>query len=133
MNFPSQILFNHINVSEQLYWRKIIWLLPFYMTVVAYCYYEKVRRTMCNVIASYLLKDKIRCSSSVLPVMYYDPIFTFISHQYLCSTEFWFENWLELVFQSVSFSQSVILKFWFIWSSISWCTIFAIFSLLNIK
>ena len=39
MNFPSQIFF----------------LIPFYMTVASYCYYENVRRTMRTTIASYFL------------------------------------------------------------------------------
>ena len=39
MNFPSQIFF----------------LIPFYMTVASYCYYENVRRTMRTTIASYVL------------------------------------------------------------------------------
>ena len=34
-----------------------LWLLPFYMSVATYCYYEKVRRTMWNVIVSYLLNE----------------------------------------------------------------------------
>ena len=40
MNFPSQIFF----------------LIPFYMAVASYCYYEKVRRTIGTAIVSYLLK-----------------------------------------------------------------------------
>ena len=40
MNFPSQIFF----------------LIPFYMAVVSYYYYEKVHRTMRTAIVSYLLK-----------------------------------------------------------------------------
>ena len=32
-------------------------LLPFYMAVAIYCYYEKVRRTMRIAIVSYLLKS----------------------------------------------------------------------------
>ena len=40
MNFPSQIFSS----------------IPFYMTVAFYCYYEKVRRTMCTSTVSYLLK-----------------------------------------------------------------------------
>ena len=39
-NFPSQIFS----------------LIPFYMAVASYCYYEKVRRTMHTAIVSYLLK-----------------------------------------------------------------------------
>ena len=31
-------------------------LIPFYVTVASYCYYEKVRRTMRTAIVSYLLK-----------------------------------------------------------------------------
>ena len=40
MNFPSKIFF----------------LIPFYMAVASYCYYEKVRRTMRTAIVSQLLK-----------------------------------------------------------------------------
>ena len=34
----------------------IFFLIPFYMAVASYCFYEKVRRTMRTVIISYLLK-----------------------------------------------------------------------------
>ena len=34
-----------------------LWLLPFYMAVATYCYYEKVRRTMCTAIVSCLHKS----------------------------------------------------------------------------
>ena len=40
MNFPSQIFF----------------LIPFYVAVASYCYYEKGRRTMRTAIVLYLLK-----------------------------------------------------------------------------
>ena len=33
-----------------------LWLLPFYMAVATYCYYEKMRRTMRGAILTYLLK-----------------------------------------------------------------------------
>ena len=36
-----------------------LWLLPFYMTVATYFYYEKVRRTMRTAAVSYLLKVTI--------------------------------------------------------------------------
>ena len=36
-----------------------LWLLPFYIAVATYCYYEKVCRTMRTAIVSYLLKRKI--------------------------------------------------------------------------
>ena len=42
-----------IMVTEQLYWIKA--LLPYYMAVAIYCYYEKVHRTMCTEIVSHLL------------------------------------------------------------------------------
>ena len=35
---------------------RIFYLIPFYMTVASYCYYEKVRITMRTAIVSYLLK-----------------------------------------------------------------------------
>ena len=35
---------------------QIFSLIPFYMTVTSYCYYEKVRRTICTAIVSCLLK-----------------------------------------------------------------------------
>ena len=34
-----------------------LWLLPIYMAVATYCYYEKVGRTMRTAIVLYLLKE----------------------------------------------------------------------------
>ena len=58
MNFLSQIFVNDINHGYRAAILKKIslWLLSFYMAVAAYCYYEKVRRSMCTAIVSYLLK-----------------------------------------------------------------------------
>ena len=36
-----------------------LYLLPFYVAVATYCYYEKVRRTMRTAIVSYLLNTII--------------------------------------------------------------------------
>ena len=36
-----------------------LWLLPFYMAVATYCYYEKVRRMMHNAIVLHLLKQML--------------------------------------------------------------------------
>ena len=57
MNFPSQIFFNDFNHSQRaaLLKKSSLWLLPFYMFVATYCYYEKVHRTMRTAIVSYLL------------------------------------------------------------------------------
>ena len=43
-----------------------IFLIPFYMAVASYCYYEKVRRTMCTAIVSYLYKYFYSFSSAEL-------------------------------------------------------------------
>ena len=58
MNFPSQIVFNDISHGHRaaIFKKNSLWLLPFYMTVATYCYYEKVRITMRTAIVSYLLK-----------------------------------------------------------------------------
>ena len=58
MNFLSQIFVNGINHGYRAAILKKIslWLLSFYMAVAAYYYYEKVRRSMCTAIVSYLLK-----------------------------------------------------------------------------
>ena len=57
MKFPSQILFNDIiqDYIAAILKKNSLWLLPFYMAVATYCYYEKVRRTMRTTIVSYLL------------------------------------------------------------------------------
>ena len=57
MNFPSHIFFNDINYGYRAATLKknSLWLLPFYMVVATYFYYEKVRRTMRTAIASNLL------------------------------------------------------------------------------
>ena len=58
MNFPSQMFFNDINHGYRAAMLKktSLWLLPFYMSVATYCYYEEVRKTMYAVIVSHLLK-----------------------------------------------------------------------------
>ena len=58
MNFPSHIFFNDINhgYKAAILKKNSLWLLPFYMVVVTYFYYEKVRRTMHTAIVLYLFK-----------------------------------------------------------------------------
>ena len=58
MNFPSQILFNDINHGYRaaILKKSSLWLLPTYMALATYCYYEKVRRTMRTAIVSYFIK-----------------------------------------------------------------------------
>ena len=52
MNFPSNVfLMILIMVTEQLYRKKTLWLLQFFMTMATYCYYEKVHRIMRTTIA----------------------------------------------------------------------------------
>ena len=59
MNFPSQIFFNDINHGyiAAIMKKNYVWLLPLYMVVATYCYYENVHQTMHNAIVSYLLKQ----------------------------------------------------------------------------
>ena len=56
--FSFTDVFNDINHSYRVATLKknSFWLLPFSMVVAAYCYYEKLRKTMCTAIVSYLLK-----------------------------------------------------------------------------
>ena len=51
-------IFNDVNHGYRaaLLKKNALWLVPFYMAVASYCYYQKVRRTMRNAIVSYLLK-----------------------------------------------------------------------------
>ena len=58
MNIPSHIFFNDMNhcYRAAISKKSSSWLLPFYMAVATYCYYEKVRRTMRTATVSYLLK-----------------------------------------------------------------------------
>ena len=60
MNFPSQTFFNDINHGYRaaILKKNYLWLLPFYMVVATYFYYEKVRRTMRTAIVSDLLNTK---------------------------------------------------------------------------
>ena len=59
MNFPSHILFNNINHGYRaaILKKNSLWLLLLYMAVTTYFYYEKVRRTMCTAIVSYIIKE----------------------------------------------------------------------------
>ena len=58
MNFLAKIFYIDINHGYRaaILKKSSLWLLPSYMTVATYCYYEKVRRTMHTAIVSYLLK-----------------------------------------------------------------------------
>ena len=62
MNFPSQIFFNDINhgYKAAILKKNSLWLLPFYMVVTTYFYYEKVRRTTRTAFVSKLRKDTHR-------------------------------------------------------------------------
>ena len=69
MNFPSQIFFNDINDINHGYTaaglkKSFLWLLPFYVAVATYFYYERLRRTMRTAIVSYLLKINVLCRTS---------------------------------------------------------------------
>ena len=61
MNFPSQIFLNDINhgYKAALLKKRSMWLLPSYLAVTTYCYYEKLRRTMRTAIVSRLLKENM--------------------------------------------------------------------------
>ena len=63
MFISSQIFFNDINHGYRaaILKKNSLWLLPFYMVVATYFYYEKVRRTMRTAIVSNLLKRKRGC------------------------------------------------------------------------
>ena len=64
MDFPSQIFFNDFNHGYRVVILKknSLWLLPFYMVVATYFYYEKgctLHRTMHTAIVSNLLKGTL--------------------------------------------------------------------------
>ena len=67
MSFPSHIFFNDINHGyiANILKKSSLWLLPSYMAVATYCYYEKMRRTMCTAIVSYLLKFDSRVKRQI--------------------------------------------------------------------
>ena len=58
MNFPSQLFFNDINHGYRaaILKKSSLWVLPPYMVVSTYCYYEKAHRTIYTAIVLYLLK-----------------------------------------------------------------------------
>ena len=62
MNFPAQIFFNDSNHGYRaaILKKSSLRLLPFYMAVAIYCYYEKVRRKMRTSMVSYLLNRNSR-------------------------------------------------------------------------
>ena len=57
MNFPSQIFFNDVNHGYRaaILKKKSLRLLPLYMVVATYFYYERVRRMMRTAIVSNFL------------------------------------------------------------------------------
>ena len=59
--FPFTYIFNDIThvYRAAIMKKNNLWLLPFYMVVATYFYYEKVRRTMHTAILSYLFKKCI--------------------------------------------------------------------------
>ena len=73
MNFL--LFFNDINHGYRavILKKNSLWLLPFYMAVATYFYYEKVRRTMRNAIISYFLKETILLLFSSIQVSVKDP------------------------------------------------------------
>ena len=62
MNSPLQIFFNKINHGYRaaILQKNVLWLVPFYMVVATYFYYEKVSRTMRTAIVSNLLNRNLR-------------------------------------------------------------------------
>ena len=74
MNFLSQIFFNNFNHGYRAaILKKNFWWLPlFYIVLVTYLYYEKVRRTMRTAILSNLLKQ----SKSQSVIEAYDLLWT---------------------------------------------------------
>ena len=60
MNFHSHIFFNDVNHSYRaaILKKSSVWVLPSYMDVVKYCYYEKACRTMHTAIVLYFLKKE---------------------------------------------------------------------------
>ena len=54
--FSFTDIFNNINHGYRaaILNKNSLWLFPFYMAVVTYCYYEKVHRTMRTAIVSYI-------------------------------------------------------------------------------
>ena len=59
MSFPSQIFLNDVKhgYREAISKKTSLWLVPFYMAVATYFYYEKMLRTMRTTIVSCLLKS----------------------------------------------------------------------------
>ena len=58
MNFHSQMFFYDINLryTAAILKKNSLWLLPFYMSMATFCFYEMVRKTMRTAIVSYLHK-----------------------------------------------------------------------------
>ena len=58
VDFPSQIFFSDISHGYRaaILKKSSLWVLPPYMVVSTYCYYEKAHRTMYTAIVLYLLK-----------------------------------------------------------------------------
>ena len=58
LDFFFQMFLNDINHGYRaaILKENHLWMLSLYMAVTASCHHEKVRRTMCNAIVSYILK-----------------------------------------------------------------------------
>ena len=105
MNFPSKIFFNDINHGYRvaILEKNALWLLPFYMVVATYFYYEKVRRTMRTAIVSNLLNVKKKFHSLLFPVIQFK-VFLYIANTCKQPTFpvyvnhiFILKNWLKVV------------------------------------
>ena len=76
--------------------KKILWLLPFYMAVTTYFYYEKVRRTMRSATVSNLLKVVLKTFKRIIYIVFMVSfIFNWFFKAFLLNwskhlrTEFW--------------------------------------------
>ena len=115
--FSFTDIFNNINhgCRAAILKKNSLWLLPFFMAVATYCYYEKIHRTMCNAIVSNLkcCLRQSRVKNFLYPTMIaFAVIFVGNTHESFLKS--WIEPWYTIYyFKEFTFYRQIPKIFWY--------------------